>query len=48
VLLEKETVMGKELDELILSMRPGIQLPSKRIEDDEEAAKPAAPPPPQA
>ena len=40
VLLEKETVMGKELDALILSMRPGIQLPSKRIEDDEEPAQP--------
>jgi len=32
--------MGKELDALILSMRPGIQLPSKRIEDDEEPAQP--------
>jgi cell division protease FtsH len=39
-LLEKETIMGKELDALILSMRPGIQLPSKKIEEDEE------PPPP--
>jgi cell division protease FtsH len=39
VLLEKETVMGKELDELILNMRPGIQLPSKRIEEEEEPAK---------
>jgi cell division protease FtsH len=36
VLLEKETVMGKELDEIILSMRPGIQLPSKQIESEEE------------
>jgi cell division protease FtsH len=26
-LLEKETVMGKELDELILSMRPGFKFP---------------------
>ena len=26
-LLEKETVMGKELDELIVSMRPGVTLP---------------------
>jgi cell division protease FtsH len=26
LLLEKETVLGKELDELILSMRPGIKL----------------------
>ncbi len=28
LLLEKETVMGAELDELILSLRPGIDLPS--------------------
>jgi cell division protease FtsH len=35
-LLEKETIMGKELDELILSLRPGIQLPSKKIEEDEQ------------
>ena len=27
-LLEKETVMGKELDELIYAMRPGISLPA--------------------
>ena len=32
LLLEKETVMGAELDELILSMRPGIELPSKGSE----------------
>ena len=32
-LLEKETVMGKELDELIHSLRPGIKLPSKTPED---------------
>jgi cell division protease FtsH len=36
VLLEKETIMGKELDELIHSMRPGIELLSKKIEADEE------------
>ncbi len=41
VLLEKETVMGKELDELILKLRPGIQLPSKKIEEDEPAPAPA-------
>jgi len=28
MLLEKETVMGKELDELIYAMRPGFKLPS--------------------
>jgi len=33
MLLEKETVMGKELDELILELRPGIELPSKEDED---------------
>ncbi len=27
ILIERETVMGKELDELIVSMRPGIDLP---------------------
>ncbi|MCP4367214.1 MAG: ATP-dependent metallopeptidase FtsH/Yme1/Tma family protein [Deltaproteobacteria bacterium] len=34
LLLEKETVQGKELDELILSMRPGIELPSLKISED--------------
>ncbi|MBW2192260.1 MAG: ATP-dependent zinc metalloprotease FtsH [Deltaproteobacteria bacterium] len=33
LLLEKETVQGVELDELIHEMRPGIVLPSKSIED---------------
>ncbi len=31
LLLEKETVLGNELDELIFSMRPGIVLPSKKL-----------------
>ncbi|MFH1991635.1 MAG: ATP-dependent zinc metalloprotease FtsH [Pseudomonadota bacterium] len=31
-LLEKETVMGKELDELIRTMKPGFEFPSKSIE----------------
>ena len=35
LLLEKETVLGKELDELIQSLRPGIELPSKNIDDTE-------------
>ena len=39
-LLEKETVMGAELDELILKMRPGIMLPSIR---KVEAAAPKDP-----
>jgi cell division protease FtsH len=49
-LLEKETIMGKELDALILSMRPGIQLPSKKIEEDEEPPPPRqeSPPPEEA
>ena len=48
-LLEKETVLGKELDELILSMRPGFEFPSQtsvdektdesvRVENEEDAA----------
>jgi cell division protease FtsH len=40
-LLEKETVMGKELDELILTLRPGIELPSKSAEDQETTAETA-------
>ncbi|MFP4423515.1 MAG: ATP-dependent zinc metalloprotease FtsH, partial [Desulfococcaceae bacterium] len=48
LLLEKETVMGPELDQLILSMRPGIRLPSHHPEEPEESedalkAKPARP-----
>jgi cell division protease FtsH len=42
VLLEKETVMGKELDELIHSLRPGIELPLKFAEDQEAAKETAA------
>jgi cell division protease FtsH len=42
VLLEKETVMGKELDELIHSLRPGIELPSKSAEDQEATTESAA------
>jgi cell division protease FtsH len=44
VLLEKETVMGKELDELIHSLRPGIELPSKSAEDQEATTETAAGP----
>ena len=49
LLLEKETVMGPELDDLILSMRPGIRLPSHHPEppaDEEDVplqSKPANP-----
>ncbi len=40
-LLEKETVLGKELDELISSMKPGFEFPSKasKVEENGEAAK---------
>ena len=40
-LLEKETVLGKELDELISSMKPGFEFPSKtsEVEENGEAAK---------
>jgi cell division protease FtsH len=34
-LLEKETVMGKELDDLILSMRPGFEFPTKEIKGED-------------
>jgi cell division protease FtsH len=33
-LLEKETVLGRELDELILSMRPGFEFPSTTAVDE--------------
>ncbi|HPA15900.1 MAG TPA: ATP-dependent zinc metalloprotease FtsH [Desulfobacterales bacterium] len=42
-LLEKETVMGAELDELILSMRPGMKLPSKPADDLETQSEKKAP-----
>ncbi len=35
-LLEKETVLGAELDELITSMRPGIELPSLATAEKDE------------
>jgi cell division protease FtsH len=41
MLLEKETVLGKELDELILSMRPGIKLSQPHdFEEDHKAPFP--------
>ncbi|MEJ2098879.1 MAG: ATP-dependent zinc metalloprotease FtsH [Desulfobacterales bacterium] len=42
LLLEKETVMGKELDQLIHSLRPGIDLPSRSAEEHEPKAETAA------
>jgi cell division protease FtsH len=52
-LLEKETVMGAELDQLIHTMRPGIELPSKstqkkpekekKTEEDTEPSEPSEP-----
>ena len=38
-LLDKETVMGKELDELIREMRPGIRLPSDPSEKSASEAE---------
>jgi len=35
MLLEKETVMGKELDELIISMKPDVVLSSNGSGDSE-------------
>jgi cell division protease FtsH len=43
-LLEKETVMGKELDELIMGLRPGIKLPIKGAEDHDPEAQKASEP----
>ena len=44
VLLEKETVLGKELDELIQELRPGIELPSRPLDDHGTTAESAAEP----
>ncbi len=38
-LLEKETIQGKELDDLIYKMRPGFQLPSAKTKEDAEKAQ---------
>ncbi len=46
LLLEKETVMGKELDDLIYALRPGIELLSHKIEDDKKADENSQPEPP--
>ena len=38
LLLEKETIMGAELDDLIMSLRPGLELPSvKSAEQNEDS-----------
>jgi cell division protease FtsH len=42
-LLEKETIMGKDLDGLIRELRPGIELPSQKIAEEEEPPAQAAP-----
>ncbi|UCF94536.1 MAG: cell division protein FtsH, partial [Desulfobacterales bacterium] len=42
LLLEQETVMGKELDELILALRPGIELPVRSPEEQAADAGAAA------
>ena len=39
LLLEKETVLGKELDELIEELRPGIELLSHKLDDNEPEAE---------
>jgi cell division protease FtsH len=39
LLLEKETVLGKELDELIKELRPGIELLSHKLDDNEPEAE---------
>jgi len=44
LLLEQETVQGKQLDELISELRPGIKLPSKKLEENEPGAQAASKP----
>ena len=44
LLLERETVLGKELDELIKELRPGIELPSNKLEENEPEAQAATDP----
>ncbi len=39
LLLEKETVLGKELDALIEELRPGIELTSHKLDDNEPEAE---------
>ena len=39
LLLEKETVLGRELDQLIESLRPGIDLPSSTDKDSEKKSQ---------
>jgi cell division protease FtsH len=41
LLLDKETVMGKELDELIISKRPDIELPGRSADEEPEESEPA-------
>jgi cell division protease FtsH len=48
LLLEKETVLGNELDDLIRSMRPGIEIPSSKpgepkSDDSDQSAAPREP-----
>lgn len=40
LLLDKETIMGKELDDLIFAMRPGIVLPSNPLDSGDDAETP--------
>jgi cell division protease FtsH len=46
LLLEQETVLGKELDELIKELRPGIELPSNKLDENEPEAEAQAAPDP--
>jgi len=50
VLLEKETVLGDELDQLILELRPGFDFPSKheRPAPETSEGKANVPPSPEA
>jgi cell division protease FtsH len=39
-LLEKETILGAELDEIIRQVRPGIKLPDKPTDKEEKETAP--------
>jgi cell division protease FtsH len=46
LLLEKETVLGRELDEMILSLNPEIDLPARAEDEESPSAEAAAEEPP--
>ena len=45
LLLEKETVLGKEMDALILQVKPDIELPARPGDEADETTSPEEPAP---